>query len=428
MTSFVQTIADLKSLPTVGVSPGEIVQAGGFYQGGDGFGGDFVFCLPNQPAPAYLDGYLMAGASGGEWRRVDAGPVHTRWVGIRPTTNANVFDAEGFASDNIARWIALNTFASKPVFNWLGTGVAPIVTQGIVVDPGIHDMGNGVIRIGDGLCVSGAGSSISLLRTRHDTGGDAVLIDGGSEYGANVKLSDWGLKRFERATSEAGFGLRVRRMVRGLKISDFTISGFGRSIHFEDCWEYELDNVWAQSGFRSHFSSVGAIGNAWLRGCRFDDLSDDVGAIVVNIEDSTNSGRNVSISNCSVQRSPRLGIRIKGVRGFEVARTHFEGLNRADGFHPDIWIEPPANTFVGEVKGNTFTTAGRFDATTNRAINVRSSAVAGSVLNVSGNGLSGGAWVNFLDIDANVAMRANWLGMNDTGSVVSTVPSNVIQK
>lgn len=415
----VATIADLKALPTTGISVGEVVNVRGFDIAGDGFGRDFQFRLPNQPSPAYLDGCIMQAAGGGEWHGTEAGPLHTRWAGIKPNPTPGVFDGGGFAASNLARWNAMNAFASLPVSQWLGSNVAPIILQGVVIDAGVHDMGVGTLRIGDGLWVDGAGASASIVRTQQSTNADAILIDGGAEYGANVKLSNWGLKRFSNANA-IGYGLRVRGIVRGMKISDWTVCGFGANLRFEDCWEYELDNVWSQSAFRHHFDAYGDINSAMFTGCRFDDTTDTASSIAVKV-DST-GGRNIAFRGCAVQRSQRIGMMLRGVRSFDLSGMQFEHNNAVDASNPDIWVES-TKTVTGRIANSFFTT----DGGTGRAINIRSGMPAGSVFEVSGNSLGGTPYQKFLDIGSNVAMHMHWLDRNDAPGVTSTVPGNVIE-
>lgn len=420
----VATIAALKAL-TSGVSSGDLYDVAGF-DGPDGCGGFFRY-YSGIPAPSVaLDGYVMPGPAGGSWWRCDAGPIHTRWAGIKPTTDVTAFDWDGFASSNYTRWEALNAFCSVQRGDWVtgAPGIAKLVQNGIFIDAGTHDIGEGVLHIGESVTVDGCGPLISELRVQGG-GSEAMSISGGGDFGAANKLSNWSLRRFTPATSATEYGLHVTDVVRSMRLTDWNVSGFGTNIRFDDCWEFELDNVWAQGAFRSNIHAVGSVNSAILTGCRMDGASDESGAVNVKFESSSNTARGIVINGGSIQGSQRIGLQLVGVRQAEIRGVQFEANNLKDGYHPDLWVECPSRVVV-KIAGNYFTTAGRYGATTNRAISIRNNIPSGSVFDVDVNA-TGGVWDRFLDVLPNVAMKLRWKDKNDIGSTSNNIPASVLQ-
>ena len=110
----VDNIRALKDLDPTSLSDGAVVFVKGFDVAGDGCGG--LFYWTEDVVEETLDGVATVSNISGSWLRQYVGSIHTRWAGIKPTADPAVFDAEGIASTNVARWRRLNDFCARPLW------------------------------------------------------------------------------------------------------------------------------------------------------------------------------------------------------------------------------------------------------------------------------------------------------------------------
>ena len=437
------TIAALKAADPATLTNNQIVHVAGFDTAGDGCGGFFAWYSGS--AANTLDGIEFNGLSG-HWRRIFEGPIHTRWVGIRPSTNPGTFDADGFGTNNKSRWNDLDAYCANQIYTVI-TSKAHVVAQAIFVDPGIHDFADGTLTVSNGVNVQGAGGLVSVLRTDQTTGSSDVFVEVGTtaSESAGAEVAGLGILHFSTPTTaqsgeniDNGIGIVFHRTLRQSSLRRCWIQGFNDNVRLTRVWGFEIEDCTVTKAHRRNIDIDGAAtGSLNIEGNRIDDnYSTSHGRLIyINIDGTDGAGRNIRIVRNEIQRSQRQALMIvDGVASVEVRANQFEGNNKESSVssHPDIWL---AGTKLRNavVDGNYFTTKSR-TSTKCRAINVRSDVEAAARLQVTNN--SAGSNNNpeegkpqkfeyFVDIDANVAM--NLVEFNNIrGPAVDSIPSNVV--
>ncbi|MBO9457958.1 hypothetical protein [Labrenzia sp. R5_0] len=434
----VSSVAAVKAIAVASVSPGDLVYWRGFDNATDNCGGMGI--VVGSVASTTLDGVVMNLAAGSyHVRRVDLGegPIHTRWCGIKPNVSSSAtFNPDSFAANNSSRWETLNDFCETQLYAWIsGSTAAYVVTNGIYVDPGIHDFADAASHtLSPGVTVDGAGMLISILRTNYSSANDFIVCDGSlsASYGAGNVIQNIGIRHFSTITTTTKYGLRFDSIVRGLHLVNVAIYGFGINLRTVDCWDIELTNVWLESAYYINYSTYGNINSFSARGCRFDGTRYASSYANVSINDNNHAARLVKFDDCAIQRSETVGIKFEGVFNLEVSSCQFEGNNRQDTSSPDIWVEATgtystASKVSVDINNNYFTTTGRNGATTSRAINIRNDVGIGSVLRVHGNCVADNTFGTFIDIDGNYAYQLFWQNRNIIGSNSNSIPANVNQ-
>lgn len=435
----VDGVADVKAIALADVDPGDLVCWRGFDNGTDNCGG--LGIVVGSVATATLDGVVMNLTAGSyHVRRVDLGegPIHTRWAGIKSNVSSSLtFNPDSFAANNSSRWEALNDFCETQIYAWIsGSTAAYVVTNGIYVDPGIHDFADTASHtLSEGVTVDGAGMLISILRTDYSSANDFIVCDGGvsATYGAGNVIKNIGIRHFTTLSATTKYGLRFDSIVRGLHLENVAIYGFGINLRTVDCWDVELTNCWLESANYINYSTYGNINSFSARGCRFDGVRSSTAYANISINDNNHAARLVKFDDCAIQRSETVGLKFEGVFNLVVSNCQFEGNNRQNNSSPDIWIEATgtyaaASKISADINNNYFTTTGRNGATTSRAINVRNDVGAGSVLRVHGNCVADNSFGTFIDVDGNYAYELFWQNRNIYGSNSNSIPANVNER
>ena len=435
----VDDVADVKEIALADVAAGDLVYWRGFDNGTDNCGG--LGIVVSGVASSTLDGVVMNLTAGSfHVRRVDlgVGPIHTRWVGIKPNVSSSAtFNPDSFAANNSSRWEDMNDFCEAQLLAWIASSTAAyVVTNGIYVDPGIHDFADTTQHtIGESVTVDGAGMLISVLRTNYSTSSNFLVCDGSASatYGAGTVVKNIGIRHFSLLTNATKYGLRFDSIVRGLHLENVAIYGFGRNLRTEDCWDIELTNVWSESAYEVCWSHFGNINSVSARGCRFDGPRSTTTMGCVFLYDNNNAGRAVKFDDCAFQRSEKIGLQLWGIRSVVITNCQFEGNNRQDDSSPDIWVQASgtysaSNTITLEVSHCYFTTTGRNGATSSRAINVRNDVGTGSIFLIHANVVADNTFGTFIDIDGNYAYELFWLNRNIYGSNSNSIPANVNER
>lgn len=381
----VTTIAALKAVSSARLATGDLYTAHGFDAAGDGCGGLFRFNSGAVPANL-LDGVVMAATGGGHWVRTDyAGQVHTRWCGIRPEAAPGAtYNASGFGANNRTRWQAMGAFCGAERLQVLLTKAA-IVTASVYVDAGVHDFVGGNLTLPDCVSLTGAGRGVAVLRA-NITSGVFLTVGSVGDFTADSSLesafADFsGVSILSHTDVTGGTGLMFANTFRATHIREIFVRGFDINLHL-DAFGANISNVWLQSGNTNNLLVGPRCNSVDISASRFDDQRSTAGDNILISE--AGFARAVRIARCDIQRSYGKALRFLDVAQAEIRGCFFEGNNRGDLNHPDIWIDGAGvKNFV--IDSNYFTGTGRFNSTTSRAINVRSSVTANASIQITNN-------------------------------------------
>ncbi len=423
----VANIAELKNVNTVGLLAGKLAYAEGFDAPGDNCGGSFYWSPSVLSTSNTLDGIAMNSNFSGSWHRVMEGPIHTRWAGIKAAVDT-LFNQDGFGTNNRLRWNNLSNYCTE-LMMLLEDGKVHAVRNSIYVDPGIHDFVGGTIFVGQGIGVDGAGPGKSILRFNLTSGtciqvgdpGDRQ-IDKSLESAFDI-IKNISIIHESLASTGTETGVAFDNTLRRCELYNVHVHGFGVNVDI-NAFGIDVRHCFITRGYTSNLR-VGPQGNSMMIfGCRIDGQRNTSTGESILID--SDNARNILIQRCEVQRSERVAIRILGVSSLAIRDCFFEGNNRSNGSHPDIWIGG-AQIRNAIVDGCYFTGTGRNNSTNSRAINLRNDLTSSARITITNNEQANspnGSFSNFIDIDANVSLIL--VAFNNIHSAVNSFPPNVM--
>jgi len=427
----VETIASLKTLDPAGLSNDQFVFVEGFDLPGDGCGG--VFYWRPDVLSSVLDGVAMNSTVSGSWHRHFEGPIHTRWVGIKPTAMPSVFDVEGQGSVNRARWNALDQYCRRILWELVAPDKANVVVNTIFVDAGVHDFSGGTLTVGQGVGFQGTGPGRSVLRSNSSTG-TFVQVGSPGDIKSDTSLEsafdavkDVSIVHFSLASTGSDTGIAFDNTLRRCEMFNVHVQGFGVNVDL-NAFGMDVRHCFISRGYTTNLRIGPQANSMMIVGCRIDgQRRTNAGESV--LVDHTGGARNILFLRCEIQRAERVALRSLGVASIAVRDCFFEGNNRDDGSHPDIWIGGSQVRNV-VIDGCYFTGTGRFGGTTSRAINIRSDVTAGARLQITNNQQADsekdGKFALFIDIDANTKLEL--ARFNNIQSAVDSFPPEVVVK
>jgi len=422
----VDTIGELKRLRQGPTVTEELVVVRGFDSPDDGCGG-LYYWSPETPArDRTLDGVIMSSPDSGSWVRHADGPIHTRWVGIKPTRRPGEFDFDQIARVNSRRWNALNDFCKRPLLELLVPDKVNVVTNTIYLDPGIHDLVAGV-SLGQGVGLDGAGPGRSVLRFDSNDGA-CVQVGTRGEFRDNHSLEsafdivrNVSIVRFPGGSPGNEVGIAFHNTIRRCELANVHVQGFNVNVSL-NAFGMDVRHCYFESAHTTNLRVGPEANSMMVVGCRIDGQGNDRSGENVLV-DSAHSARSILFLRCDIQRSKRIALRAVGVASLAIRDCFFEGNNQADGSHPDIWIEGEAVRNL-VIDGCYFTGTGRHGSTTSRAINIRGDVTASARMQISNNQQADsgtqGSFSYFLDVDANVPMKI--FAYNNLQSAPNSIP------
>lgn len=426
----VETIADLKALDPTTIHNDQFVVVEGFDASADGCGGTF-FWRP-EVLSSTLDGVAMNSSVSGSWHRHFEGPVHTRWAGIKPNATPLSFDPDGLGPQNRLRWNALDQYCRRTLWELLTPSKANVVVGTIFVDSGVHDFSGGTIHVGQGVGMEGTGPGRSVLRSNASSGvfvqvgSPGPISDDSSLESAFDIVKNLSIVHFSQASTGSDVGIAFDNTVRRSELSNVHVQGFGVNADL-NAFGMDVRHCFFSHGYRTNLR-IGPLANSMMIvGCRIDDqrwMNGGEGVLV----DHTGGARNILFQRCDIQRCQRVAFRSLDVASLALRDCFFEGNNRDDGFHPDVWIggESVRNVVID---GCYFTGTGRFGGTTSRAINIRDDVTSSARIQITNNQQADsleGTFANFIDIDANKELQL--VRFNNLQNAGDSIPAAVIVK
>lgn len=431
----VDTIADLELVIPQALHNDQFVFVKGFDAPGDGCGGLFYW-LPSNLWPS-LRGVAFNSLVAGSWHRHREGPVHTRWAGIKPTGTPDVFDAEGIGAQNRQRWSALNGFCQRQTWELVAPDVSNTVADTIFVDAGIHDFSGGTLHLGQGVGLQGCGPGRSVLRSNDDDGNFLEVGDDGDADADHKLYSSFDVVKdlsivhyFEpqgSGSTGTDVGIAFFNTVRRCGMRNVHVQGFGTNVHL-DAFGMNVESCYFESGYRRNLR-IGPLGNSMtIVGCRIDAQRWTDGGESILVDNLPGGARSILFLRCDIQRAQRVAFRCRQVASLAIRDCFFEGNDRTNGSHPDIWIEGDRVRNV-VVDGCYFTGTGRWGATSSRAINIRSDVTEEARIQVTNNEQAdnpSGIFAYFIDIDTSEPLEL--VSFNNIQDAPNSIPESVIVK
>ncbi len=424
------TIDDLLNVGPQSISDNQYVIVKGFDEVGDNCGG--VFYWSSETLTIELIGVAMNSHIEGSWHRHYEGAIHTRWVGIKPSKNRDVFDSEGIASVNLQRWNGLSNYCKQSIWEVISPDKTNIVENTIFLDSGVHDFTGGSLQVGQGVGVDGCGPGRSTLRF-NTSSGVCVQVGDEGDTGTNTSLEssfdiikNISIVHFSLASTGSETGISFDNTIRRSELYNVHVQGFNINVDV-NAFGMDIRNCFIAGAYTRNLKIGPQANSMMVVGCRIDDQRKSNGGENVLV-DNSGGARNILFLRCEIQRSQRVAFRVIGVASFAIRDCFFEGNNRSDGHHPDIWIEGPYVRNI-VIDGCYFTGTGRFNGTTSRAINIRSNVSSNARFQISNNQQSSGAqgsFAAFIDVDANTAMQI--VEFNNLHDAPNSIPGNVLVK
>jgi len=434
----VDSIADLKALDPASVSDTSFVFVRGFDTARDGGGGLFYRSAEVLvDLPLYvLDGIAFNSNHSGSWHRHFVGPIHTSYVGIKPTSTPGTFDSEGIAAQNTTRWNNLAEFLKFEVWELLDPHKVDVRRNTIFLDPGIHEF-EPTVNIPQGVGLDGVGPGKSVMRFEA-TSGTCVQVgeagdwkaDHNKESGFDI-VKNVSIVHDTPASTGSEIGIAFDNTFRRCELNNVHVQGFNVNVDI-NAFGIDIRHCFITEGYRRNIGVGPEANSMMIIGCRIDATRHETTGESVLINSPNYGARSILIQRCDIQRTKRVALRVVGVASIAVRDCFFEGNNQTDGYHPDIWIEG-ARTRNVIIDGCYFTGTGRFNGTSSKAINIRSDVTGGARFQITNNEQAnnttadnGGSFTNFIDVDANVGLQI--VEFNNLHSAPNSIPGNVVVK
>ena len=174
---------------------------------------------------------------------------------------------------------------------------------------------------------------------------------------------------FSLASTGQEIGIAFSNTLRRCELHNVHVQGFNINVSI-NAFGIDMRRCYIEGGNISNLQIGPQANSIMVVGCRFDAQRNANDGENVQVT-SANRARSILFMRCDIQRSQRVAFRAIGVSSLAIRDCFFEGNNRDDGSHPDIWIEGE-NVRNVVIDGCYFTGTGRFGAKSSRAINIRS--------------------------------------------------------
>ena len=282
----------------------QYVIVGGFDEVGDHCGGVFYWLA--ETLTISLDGVAMNSKVSGSWHRYYEGPIHTRWAGIKPTNNSDVFDAEGVASANLQRWNNLSHYCKQSIWEVISPNKTDIVENTIFLDSGIHDFTGGTLFLGQGVGLDGCGPGKSVLRFNASIGICVQVGDEGStsedtslESSFDI-VNNVSILHFSLASSGGETGIAFDNTIRRCELYNVHVQGFNINVDV-NAFGMDIRNCFIAGAYTRNLKVGPQANSMMVVGCRIDDQRNPNGGENVLV-DNSGGARSILFLRCDIQK------------------------------------------------------------------------------------------------------------------------------